>query len=231
MPKKVLFLDAFGTLLKGGIEAIVDTCREIVENNSLSMTPQQLLDIWDKHYKVLLGGEFITIWQANEVSLRTTYEELGIDDDTDGYLNKMYKSWYSVTPYEDVPEVFAKLSSIPKCMISNADDHLLDTALKKNNLNFEYCVSSERARAYKPYPEIFKFALDEVGCSSDEVIHVGDSQTSDIVGAKRADISMIWINRFQEDLREGIPKPDHEVRDLYGMLEVFSEEEFFSIEV
>ncbi|MFQ5884310.1 MAG: HAD family hydrolase [Thermoplasmata archaeon] len=227
MPKKVLLLDAFGTLLKGGIEAIVDTCREIVENNSLSMTHQEFLDIWDKHYKVLLGGEFITIWQANEVSLRTTYDELGIDDGTDGYLNQMYKSWYSVTPYEDVQEVFPKLSSIPKCMVSNADDHLLDVALRKNALHFEYCVSSERARGYKPYPKIFQFALNEVGCKPDEAIHVGDSQTSDIVGAERAGIPIIWINRFDEELKEGIPTPDFEVKDLHGMLEIISGEEFF----
>ncbi len=229
MPKKVLFLDAFGTLLKGGVEAILDTCREIVENNSLSMTPSEFLDIWDRYYKVLLGGEFITIWQANEVSLRTTYDELGIDDDTDGYLNKMYKSWYSVTPYEEVHEVFPKLSSIPKCMVSNADDHLLNVALKKNDLHFEYCVSSERARGYKPYPKIFQFALNEVGCKPDEAVHVGDSQTSDIVGANRAGIPIIWINRFGEELKDGIPTPDYEVKNLQEMLEVISREEHFSL--
>lgn len=230
MPKKVLFLDAFGTLLKGGIEAIKDICREIVENNSLSMTPGEFLDVWDRHYKVLLGGEFITIWKANEVSLGRTYRELGIDDEMDSYLNKMYRSWYSATSYDDVVEVFPKLSHIPKCMISNADDHLLDVALKKNDLHFEYTVSSEKARAYKPYPEIFEFALEEVGCEPEEVVHVGDSQTSDIIGAKRMGIPIIWMNRFGEELKDGIPTPDYEVKDLHGMLEVISREGYSALE-
>ncbi|TET91439.1 MAG: HAD family hydrolase [Methanomassiliicoccales archaeon] len=229
MSKKVLFIDAFGTLLKGSIEAIADTCKEIVENNSLSMTPKEFLIVWDRHYKELLGGEFITLWRANEVSLKMTYEELGIEDETDSYLNEMYKSWYSVTPYDDVKEVFPKLSSITKCMLSNADDHLLDVALKKNDLHFEYYVSSERVRAYKPYPKIFQFALDEVGCRPDEVVHVGDSQTSDIVGAKRAGIPVIWINRYEEELMDGIPTPDYEVQSLHGMLEIVSREEHFSL--
>lgn len=229
MPKKVLFMDAFGTLLEGSIEAIMDTCREIVENNSLSMTPQEFLIIWDRHYKRILGGEFITIWRANEVSLNMAYEELGIENETHSYLNAMYKRWYSVTTYEDVKEVFPKLSSITKCMVSNADDHLLDVALKKNDLHFDYCVSSERVRAYKPYPKIFQFALDEVGCKPDEVIHVGDSQTSDIVGAKRANIPVIWLNRYEEELQGGVPEPDFETRDLHGVVEIISSERFFSI--
>ncbi|MFQ6060951.1 MAG: HAD family hydrolase [Thermoplasmata archaeon] len=230
MPKKVLFMDAFGTLLKGGTESILDTCREIVENNSLSMTPQEFLIIWDRHYKELLGGDFMTIWRANEVSLMRTYKELGIEDDrTEKYLNDMYRSWYAVTPYEDVPEVLPKLSDIPKCMISNADEHLLDVVMKKNNLYFEYSVSSERARAYKPYPKIFQFALDEVGCKPDEVIHVGDSQTSDIIGAKGVGIPIIWINRYQEKLMNGIPKPDFEAKDLHEAIEIISREGYFFI--
>ncbi|MCK4444609.1 MAG: hypothetical protein KAW09_08695, partial [Thermoplasmata archaeon] len=146
MPKKVLFLDAFGTLLSGGIEAIHRTCEEIVENNLPDMTSQQFLRIWDGHYKKLLGGEFITIWRANEVSLKKTYKELGIDDETVGYLDRMYKSWYEAKLYDDASEALPRMESITKCMLSNADEHLLDVAMKKNGLHFEYSVSSEKAR-------------------------------------------------------------------------------------
>lgn len=229
MPKKVLFLDAFGTLLSGGIEAIYRTCEEIVESNSLDMTSQQFLRIWDAHYKKLLGGEFITIWRANEVSLLKTYKELGIEDETDGYLNRMYMSWYEAEIYDDASEALPKLKNITKCMLSNADDHLLDVAMKKNGLHFEYSVSSERARGYKPYPKIFMFALGEVGCEADEAIMVGDSQTSDIKGASDMGIQVIWINRMNEKLMEEIPEPDHEAKDILEMLEILRSQGYFSI--
>jgi len=229
MPKKVLFLDAFGTLLSGGIEAIDRACVDIVANNSLDMTPKEFLIVWDRHYKELLGSEFITIWRANEVSLRATYEQLGIEDETDGYLDNMYKSWYEAELYDDASEALPRLSSIPKCMVSNADEHLLDIVMKKNGLHFEYSVSSERARGYKPYPKIFDFALKEVGCDPDEAIHVGDSQTSDIVGARRAGIPVIWINRMGEELMDGIPEPNHEAKDILEMLEIISREGYFAI--
>lgn len=227
MSKKVLLLDAFGTLLSGGIEAIYRTCEEIVENNTLDMTSHQFLKIWDGHYKELLGGEFITIWKANEVSLKKTYKELGIEDETEGYLDRMYSSWFEAKLYEDASEALPRMKSITKCMLSNADECLLDVAMKKNGLNFEYSVSSERAQAYKPYPRIFEFALNEVGCEENEAIMVGDSQTSDIVGAKRMGIPVIWINRIGEDLNEGVPEPDYEARDILEMLEILSQESLF----
>lgn len=227
MPKKVLFLDAFGTLLSGGIEAIYRTCQEIVENNSLDMTSLQFLRIWDGHYKVLLGGEFMTIWKANEVSLKKTYKELGIDDETDGYLDRMYSCWFEAKLYEDASEALPRMKSITKCMLSNADEHLLDVVMRKSGLNFEYSVSSERAQGYKPYPRIFEFALNEAGCERDEAIMVGDSQTSDIAGAKRMGMEIIWINRMGEELMEGVPEPDYEAKDILEMLEILSRERFF----
>ncbi len=230
MPKKVLFLDAFGTLLSGGMESIIRACEEIVDTNSLDMTPNEFLIVWDGHYKEILGGEFITLWRANEVSLKKTYRELGIEDETEGYLNRMYKSWYHAELYDDASEALPKLGSVPKCMVSNADEHLLDVAMKKNGLHFEYAVSSEKARGYKPYPKIFQCALEEIGCEPGEAVMVGDSQTSDIVGARRMGIPVIWINRFDEERREGVPEPDFEAKDIVGMVEILSDNGFFQIE-
>lgn len=230
MTKKVLFLDAFGTLLSGGMESIILACEEIVENNSLAMTPNEFLITWDGHYKEILGGDFMTLVQANKVSLKRTYKELGIEDGTDDYLNKMYKSWYHAELYDDASKALPKLRSVPKCMVSNADEHLLDVAMKKNRLDFEFSVSSEKARGYKPYPRIFQCALGEVGCEPEEAIMVGDSQTSDIVGAKRMGIPVIWINRFDEERREGVPEPDFEAKDILEMVEILSDNGFFQIE-
>jgi FMN phosphatase YigB (HAD superfamily) len=112
-------------------------------------------------------------------------------------------------------------------MVSNADEHLLDVAMKKNGLHFEYAVSSEKARGYKPYPKIFQCALEEVGCEPGEAVMVGDSQTSDIVGARRMGIPVIWINRFDEERMEGVPEPDFEAKNIVEMAEILLENGFF----
>ncbi|MCK4444668.1 MAG: HAD family hydrolase, partial [Thermoplasmata archaeon] len=85
----------------------------------------------------------------------------------------------------------------------------------------------EKARGYKPYPKIFEFALNEVGCESDGAIMVGDSQTSDIAGARRMGIPVIWINRMNEELMDGVPEPDHEAKDILEMTDILRDQGYF----
>ena len=78
-------------------------------------------------------------------------------------------------------------------------------------------VTSEEARAYKPRREIFDFALTKFGLKSSEVIHIGDSVTSDILGAKAADIQSIWINRKEKPTTTEV---DLQAPDLYSVLKL-----------
>jgi len=47
----------------------------------------------------------------------------------------------------------------------------------------------------KPHPEIFRIALREAGVSAGEAVHVGDLYEADVVGARRAGIEGILIDR------------------------------------
>lgn len=64
-------------------------------------------------------------------------------------------------------------------------DHLIDVLV----------ISSE-AGVIKPDPAIFRMTLDQLGCSADEVVMVGDSWSADIAGAQAAGIRAVWINRY-----------------------------------
>jgi putative hydrolase of the HAD superfamily len=61
---------------------------------------------------------------------------------------------------------------------------------------------SENAGVSKPDPEIFRIALDRLGCDASEAVMVGDSWPADIVGAHAAGIRAIWFNP------SGKPAPD-----------------------
>lgn len=60
------------------------------------------------------------------------------------------------------------------------------------------------ARAYKPRAELFNLALKKCGFSADEVIHIGDSISSDVKGASSIGIKPLWLNRFGKELPEGV---------------------------
>lgn len=65
-------------------------------------------------------------------------------------------------------------------------------------------VISQEVGIAKPNPGIFRYALEKLGMGPDEVIMIGDSPTSDILGANNAGIDACWYNPKGKTLPEGV---------------------------
>ena len=63
---------------------------------------------------------------------------------------------------------------------------------------FDALLVSDAVGVKKPHPDIFGQALQQMGLSADQVVHVGDSQ-EDIEGASGAGIRPVWIDRERKD--------------------------------
>ena len=72
-------------------------------------------------------------------------------------------------------------------------------------------------------PMIFETALAGIGATARETLFVGDRPDIDVVGARRVGMAVAWLNAGVEALPAGLPAPDHEVRDLAGVLRVLEE--------
>lgn len=81
------------------------------------------------------------------------------------------------------------------CLVSNTDRADIEAAIDYHGLEFDHVVTSEDARSYKPRPELFERALDQLGVRRDAVLHAGDSLSSDVAGADNAGIPVAWVNR------------------------------------
>ena len=71
----------------------------------------------------------------------------------------------------------------------------MEQALRHNGLKAAGVVSADTARAYKPRREIFDEALRFSGHTPDEVVHIGDSYDTDVVGARSAGIRPVLLLR------------------------------------
>ncbi len=80
--------------------------------------------------------------------------------------------------------------------------------------------TAERARGYKPDGTLFRYLLREAGVGVNELLHCGQSQRTDMVGAKPLGITVAWINRRALPLAADVPKPDHEFRDLRPLVDL-----------
>lgn len=77
-------------------------------------------------------------------------------------------------------------------------------ALSNGNADLERCgiadlfdghISARAAGAAKPDARIFATLLAEAGVAAHEVLHVGDDPLADVVGARRAGLQSVWVNR------------------------------------
>ncbi len=57
-------------------------------------------------------------------------------------------------------------------------------------------IAASKIGVSKPDPYIFEVLLDAVNCQPHEAVLIGDSWQADIIGANRADIRAIWLNRY-----------------------------------
>jgi 2-haloacid dehalogenase/putative hydrolase of the HAD superfamily len=104
-------------------------------------------------------------------------------------------------------------------VVSNIDRSDLEAAIGYHSLAFDHVVSSEDVKSYKPGPEIFERGLDPLGARRDDVLHIGDSLSSDVAGATRAGIPVAWLNRSARQRPAGV-ELWAEVADLWELADV-----------
>ncbi len=51
---------------------------------------------------------------------------------------------------------------------------------------------------------LFELALEKTGLTPEEVMHIGDSISSDVKGASALGIHTLWLNRFGKRVPEGV---------------------------
>ena len=68
---------------------------------------------------------------------------------------------------------------------------------------FDALVFSDEVKLVKPNPDLFRACLVMLDCAPQEVVHVGDSYKSDIVGAIDACMRTIWVKTREQEQRQG----------------------------
>jgi len=119
--------------------------------------------------------------------------------------------------YPDVTPTLDCLSRSHKlAVVSNIDDDLL--ALTPLQRNFDLVCTAERARGYKPDGTLFRYLIENAGVERAEIFHSGQSQFTDLVGAKPLGLRVAWINRRGVALDQKVPRPDIILADVAGLL-------------
>jgi HAD superfamily hydrolase (TIGR01549 family) len=160
----------------------------------------------EMHLEVLAGR--IGLDDARRERFRRVFLALGVtlDPASVDAVASAYRSGYMLNrrARDGAAALLTALRSHARIVI--VTNNLLDEQQDK----LEYCglaplvdalVASADVGVSKPDPAIFGIALARAGVTAAEAVMVGDSWTSDIVGARSAGVRAVWFNP------ERAPKP------------------------
>lgn len=220
-----VFLDFYGTIASGDVQAVEAVCREVIADYGLQAEASNLAVQWGHRFfaaiETVTCGDFQCLKQIERDTLIETFLPLIGRVCVEKYITRFNEYLARPTIYEEVREVLEALP-VPVCIVSNADDFELRSALEHHGLSPEFVVSSEYSRSYKPERGIFDTAMGLTGWSPDRVVHVGDSLHSDVGGAQAVGIRAAWVNRSCRISDIGTATPDYTWSDLRPLVALTS---------
>jgi 2-haloacid dehalogenase len=80
-------------------------------------------------------------------------------------------------------------------VITNCDDDLFALSNRRLGVTFDWVVTAQQVRSYKPSLRNFEVALERMDVPRDRILHVAQSLFHDHVPAKQLGLSTAWIDR------------------------------------
>jgi HAD superfamily hydrolase (TIGR01509 family) len=215
MPVKVVLLDLDDTLFdheyscRRGMVAVKQatpffaghTADELDRDSSI------VFDIlWPQ---VLAGTLTLEAWQIESFRLLFAHYSETADDKMCVEAAHCYRAAYQESRRAVNGAVRLLETLKPRVQVGIVTNHVAAEQLDKLNvcgLNHlvDFMICPETAGAPKPDARMFRAALDMAKCGPSEAVMLGDSWSSDVIGAAQAGIRAVWYNPNQRPCPEPV---------------------------
>lgn len=218
---RLLTFDCYGTLIDWET-GILHAVRPVLSKHGITADDRTILETYAtieaKHeaddytrYELLLR-----LLMA-EMSLRLGFDASVLD------LSAIATSIKDWKPFPDTVEALTRLKDKFKlAVISNIDDHLFEATAAHLEVPFDWVITAEQAKAYKPSHRTFEYAFLQFDIPREQILHVAQSLYHDIAPASALGLSTVWVNRRKGldgfgATRHAEATPDIEVEDLASL--------------
>lgn len=196
---------------------------DIARCNTISHETWTQAGLFDVHDEKI-QAQYHTLYKTHLALLFSkVFAEFSIDGDVKAYSEQFLKE------LEEEGRAFAKaeevLSALQKkyrlFVATNGLSSIQRGRLKKLAPYFESAFISEEIGFIKPREEFFSHALLKTGTEKEKVLMIGDSLSSDVVGAKNFGLAACWFNPFNQENLSAV-LPDYEIENLTELLDILA---------
>ena len=206
---KAVFFDAAGTLIKPA-RRVGESYAAIAAKYGKSVTAAELFERFRICFDAapplafpgVSSGEITALerqWWKRLVA--QVFEPWGEFIGFDEYFDELFRYFGQADAWLLYPEATETLDALKQrglrlAVISNFDSRLLRIIDGLNvGARFAQIFVSSSVGYAKPQPQIFNFALRQFGLTPDQALHIGDSETNDLLGARNAGMRALLVDR------------------------------------
>ncbi len=217
---QAITFDCYGTLIDWE-SGILKVLRPLLFEHGKPTPDQEILALFAELEPAIQSAAYSPYRFVLEEIVRAVGQRFGFSVSTDEArsLAASLKNWM---PFPDtVPALRALKSKYRLGIISNIDDDLFSETAHHLPIAFDWVITAEQARAYKPARAIFELALKKVGLAPKKLLHAGQSVFHDVIPAKQMGISTVLVRRRGPGaVKPAAAQPDLEVPDLKTLAEM-----------
>ena len=215
---ELLTFDCYGTLVdwEAGIIAAVEP---VCASRGRSPTDAAILAAFGEAEHVVQGEHYRTYREVLAMTLERMGPRLGFEP-TAAECDAFAASVGDWPPFPDTVAALQRLGSrYALGIVSNVDDDLFARSSKRLATGFDWVVTAQEVRHYKPHTAHFEEMVRRSGIPRDRTLHVAQSLFHDIAPASALGYATVHVNRPSRGGPTGATPPararaDVEVADM-----------------
>ncbi len=172
-------------------------------------------------WTLTLAGQYLDFWTLTEQALDYAFSRVPAVDRA--LKPKLLDAYFYLDAFADARELLQELKSGGQqtAILSNGSPCMLMGAVEAAALTplIDAVLSVDSIRMYKPRPEVYRLAIDRLGCGLDGIVFVSANRW-DVMGAARFGFRAIWVNRANLPDEYLDAPPAEVVRDLAGIAQL-----------
>ena len=218
---QVLTFDCYGTLIDWE-SGILGALRPLLAAHGKALDDGALLALYSELEPAIQQEPYRPYRQVLEEVVRAFGRRLGFAP-AEAEASSLPESLRHWLPFSDTVAALRALKSRYRLgVISNIDDDLFALTAQHLQVPFDFLVTAQQARSYKPSTNNFKLALERIGLPPEKVLHCAESLYHDVAPARSLGLATVWVNRHAGKARPSATRkadirPDLEVPDLKNL--------------
>ena len=208
-----LTFDTYGTLIDWE-RGILDALQPVLSFHDVSAPDEDLLERYARHEAAIESGPYRTYREVLAAAVRGVCTELGIEpaDDAVAAFAGSVGAWPA---FPDTAGALRRLSARFRLgVITNCDDDLFAQSNRRLGVTFDWVITAQQARGYKPRIANFEYAFSRIDVPPERILHVAQSLFHDHIPAKSLGMTTVWVDRRRGRPGSGATPPATASPDL-----------------